>query len=142
MASSSQAIGTQKQKYRNGYEQTLTKYQAPNCQNCPLRGMCHKQTGNRKIEVNHHQRRLKKTATERLRSEEAIKKRKKRCADVEPVFANWKQNKSFRRFHLRGKQKGDDRNRPYSPGAQPTKVHKAVNERKPSKNGCIKGGLA
>ncbi len=100
-----QNIGTHKQKNRNGYEQTLTKYKAPNCEGCPLRGMCHKQTGNRIIEVNHNQRRLKKNAAERLRSEEGIKKRKKRCADVEPVFANWKQNKGFRRFNLRGKEK-------------------------------------
>jgi hypothetical protein len=25
--------------------------------------------------------------------------------DVEPVFANWKQNKNFRRTNLRGKEK-------------------------------------
>lgn len=67
--------------------------------------MCHKQKGNRIIEVNHNLRKHKAAAAERLRSQEGIKKRKKRCADVEPVFANWKQNKGFRRFLLRGKQK-------------------------------------
>lgn len=39
---------------------------------------------------------------QRLRSEEDIRKRKKRCADVELIFANWKQNKGFR---LRGNDK-------------------------------------
>lgn len=99
------SMGTHVQKNRSGYPQTITKYQAANCNGCPLRGMCHKQKGNRIIEVNHRLRRLKAAAAERLRSEEGIRKRKKRCWDVEPVFANWKQNKGFRRFHLRGKEK-------------------------------------
>ena len=100
-----QNIGTHKQKNRSGYTQTITKYQAPNCNGCPLRGRCHKQKGNRIIEVNHRLRKLKAQAAERLRSEEGIRKRKKRCCDVEPIFANWKQNKGFRRFRLRGKEK-------------------------------------
>lgn len=100
-----QRIGTHKEKNRSGYEQTITRYQAPNCNGCPLRGMCHKQKGNRIIEINHRLRKLKQQAAERLRSEEGIRKRKKRCCDVEPIFGNWKQNKSFRRFSLRGKDK-------------------------------------
>lgn len=98
-------MGTYKQKNKSGFEQTLTKYQAKNCGSCPMRGVCHKSKGNRTIELNHNLIRLKKKAAERLRSEEGIRKRKKRCADVEPVFANWKQNKNFRRTHLRGKDK-------------------------------------
>lgn len=100
-----QNTGTHKEKNRSGFEQTITTYQAPNCNGCPLRGTCHKQKGNRIIEVNHNLRKHKAAAAERLRSEEGIKKRKRRCADVEPVFANWKQNKGFRRFNLRGKEK-------------------------------------
>lgn len=98
-------IGSHIEKNRNGYAQTSTRYQAPNCNGCPLRGVCHKQKGNRIIEVNHNLRKLKNKAAERLRSEEGIRRRKNRCADVEPVFANWKQNKGFRRFRLRGKEK-------------------------------------
>lgn len=98
-------IGTHQEKNKNDYQQQITKYQAQNCQGCPIRGMCHKQKGNRIIEVNHRLRELKAKAAERLRSEEGIRKRKKRCWDVEPIFANWKQNKGFRRFHLRGKTK-------------------------------------
>jgi len=100
-----QNIGTHKEKNKSGYTQTITKYQAPNCNGCPLRGMCHKQKGNRIIEVNHKLRRLKAQAADLLRSDEGSRKRKKRCWDVEPIFANWKQNKGFRRFRLRGKDK-------------------------------------
>lgn len=100
-----QNIGTCKEKNRSGYEQAITKYRAQNCDGCPLRGMCHKQKGNRIVEINHNLRKLKAQAAQRLRSEEGIRKRKKRCHDVEPVFANWKQNKNFRRFRLRGKDK-------------------------------------
>ena len=70
-----------------------------------MRGVCHKSKRNRIVELNHNLRRLKKKAAEKLRSEEGIQKRKKRCVDVEPVFANWKQNKNFRRTNLRGKEK-------------------------------------
>jgi transposase len=100
-----QNIGTCKEKNRSGYEQAITKYRAQNCDGCPSRGMCHKQKGNRIVEINHNLRKLKAQAAQRLRSEEGIRKRKKRCHDVEPIFANWKQNKHFRRFRLRGKTK-------------------------------------
>ena len=100
-----QNIGTYKQKNKSGFEQTITKYQAKNCNGCPLRGVCHKSKHNRVAELNHNLIRLKKKAAQKLKSEEGIRKRKKRCVDVEPVFANWKQNKGFRRFHLRGKEK-------------------------------------
>lgn len=98
-------IGTYKTNNRSGYEQTITRYQAPNCNGCPLRGACHKSKGNRIAEINHNARILKNKAAERLRTEAGIQKRKKRCYDVEPIFANWKQNKGFRRFRLRGKEK-------------------------------------
>lgn len=98
-------IGSHKEQSKSGYEQHNSKYQAQNCEGCPVRGICHKQKGNRIVEVNHRLRDLKAQAAERLRSEEGIRKRKKRCHDVEPIFANWKQNKHFRRFHLRGKDK-------------------------------------
>ena len=100
-----QNIGTHKRYTASGFEQTVTRYQAANCNGCPMRGVCHKSKYNRVVELNHNLIRLKKKAAEKLRSEEGIRKRKKRCADVEPVFGNWKQNKGFRRFSLRGKDK-------------------------------------
>lgn len=88
-----------------GYRQTITCYQAKNCAGCPLKGTCHKGKGNRVIEVNHHLNQLKDKANERLKSEEGIRKRKQRCCDTEPVFANIKHNHHFKRFMLRGIKK-------------------------------------
>jgi transposase len=88
-----------------GYEQHLRKYQAKNCEGCPLRGVCHKAKGNRIIEVNHNLNRLKQIAWERLNSEEGVAHRKQRCHDVEPAFGNIKSNHGFRRFLLKGKKK-------------------------------------
>lgn len=90
------------QETRTGYTQTITTYQAQNCEGCPLRVSCHKQKGNRIVEINHAARKYKHQAAERLRSEEGKQRRRQRPVDVEPVFANWKQNKGFRRFMLRG----------------------------------------
>jgi transposase len=88
-----------------GFIQTVTKYQAKNCNECPLNGSCHKSKGNRIIEINHRLNQLKQQANGNLLSEEGIKKRKQRCHDVEPVFACIKNNHGFKRFMLRGKEK-------------------------------------
>lgn len=97
--------GTYTRKTTTGYEQKITKYEAGNCSQCPLNGVCHKSKSNRVIEVSHHLNKLRQQAKERLLSEEGIKKRKQRCHDVEPVFANIKNNHGFKRFMLRGKEK-------------------------------------
>jgi len=98
-------IGDVKRKSGNGYVQTSRRYQAKNCSNCPLNGACHKSKTNRIIEINLNLKRQKQKADELLNSENGIRHRKKRCFDVEPVFANIKQNHGFRRFMLRGKEK-------------------------------------
>jgi len=95
-------IGEGTKKTSTGYEQTYTRYQALNCQRCPLRGACHKQKGNRIIEVNHKLRKYKAKAREMLMSEKGLEKRSQRPADVEATFGIIKQNKGFRRFMLRG----------------------------------------
>lgn len=97
--------GSYSKKTAAGYLQRITKYEAKNCNGCPLHGSCHKSKGNRIIEINHHLNELKQQANQRLLSEDGIKKRKQRCHDVEPVFANIKNNHGFKRFMLRGKQK-------------------------------------
>ncbi|WP_436491691.1 IS1182 family transposase [Chitinophaga sp. ARDCPP14] len=96
---------TYKSRSRAGYEQTITQYQSRNCDGCPLRGDCHQQSGNRIIDVNHNYRRLKNQAEKRLRTRRGIQKRKQRCFDTEPVFANIKHNHHFKRFMLRGIEK-------------------------------------
>lgn len=98
-------IGSLVKKNDNGFEQTITRYQARNCNGCPLRGACHKSKENRIIEINHNLNKHKNKARELLTSEEGVKHRKQRAKDVEPVFGNIKQNKGFRRFMLRGKKK-------------------------------------
>lgn len=98
-------IGNRTDTTSTGFKQNLTLYRAQNCEGCPLRGVCHQGKGNRTIAINHQLNQLKQQADERLQSEEGIAHRKKRCWDVEPVFANIKNNHHFRRFMLRGKEK-------------------------------------
>jgi len=98
-------IGESQRTTDNGFIQIARRYQARNCANCPLNGACHKLKGNRIIAINQNLKRLKQRVYELLNSEEGIQRRKKRCYDVEPVFANIKQNHGFRRFMLRSKEK-------------------------------------
>lgn len=97
--------GERKRTGKDGIERSYACYQAQRCEGCPLRGMCHKASDNRVIEVNHQLRRLKRQARALLLSEEGIKHRKKRPCDVEPVFGNIKYNKGFKRFMLAGCEK-------------------------------------
>lgn len=98
-------IGQYTSKKKNGFVQTLTRYQAKNCDGCPLRAECHRQKDNRIIEVNHNLNRLKRKANKRLKTKKGVQKRKQRCFDTEPVFANIKHNHLFKRFMLRGIEK-------------------------------------
>ena len=97
--------GTKKNKSDLGYISTLTRYQAQNCQGCPLRGLCHKSNNNRIIEVNYKLQEYKRKAREMLLSEQGIYHRGKRCIEPEAVFAQIKNNSLFNRFKLRGLQK-------------------------------------
>jgi tmRNA-binding protein len=94
--------GTGTQLNRTGYLQHLTLYQAKGCAGCPLRKQCHQQKGDRIIKVNNNLNRLKQQADKRLKTKRGIQKRKQRCCDTEPVFAQIKHNHHFRRFLLRG----------------------------------------
>jgi len=98
-------INTYENQTKNGFTQEIHRYQAQNCQGCPLRGSCHKAKGNRIIERNHNLIRLKDKAKNLLLSEEGVAHRKRRCWDVEAVFGNIKQNMGFKRFMLRGMEK-------------------------------------
>lgn len=98
-------IGTHQEKSQTGFVKQIKRYQAQNCSLCPMNGACHKQKGNRVIQVNHKLNQLKIKAKENLLSAEGIRHRKKRPADVEAVFGNIKQNKNFKRFMLRGLEK-------------------------------------
>lgn len=98
-------IGTFTKKTDNGFQQTITQYQAHNCVGCPLRGACHKQAGNRIIEVNMNLRLHKEKIREKLHSEEGIRHRKQRPQDVEATFGQIKSNHNFKRLRLKGLEK-------------------------------------
>src|ERR1700761_9548848 len=86
----------------SGFEQLLTRYQSKNCSGCPLRSQCNPDFAYRTIEVNLNWHRLKQKAQKRLKTKRGVQKRKQRCFDTEPVFAQLKHNHHFRRFLLRG----------------------------------------
>lgn len=95
-------IGSYERKTANGFTQRIHRYQAINCNGCPLRASCYKAKENRVVERNHNLIRLKKQAKEKLLSEDGIAHRKQRCWDIEAIFGNIKQNMNFKRFMLRG----------------------------------------
>ena len=90
---------------KSGYNQVHSKYRAQNCKGCPIRGVCFKGQNNRVVERNHNLEYYKQKARENLLSEIGEIKRKKRTADVEPVFAHIKSNRNFKRFTHRGLEK-------------------------------------
>ena len=98
-------IGKKKSKSDLGYISTLIRYQAKNCQGCPLRGLCHQSKTNRIIEINYRLNQYKRNARQRLTSEQGIYHRGKRCIEPEAVFAQIKHNSQFNRFRLRGLEK-------------------------------------
>ena len=93
------------QPNHSGYEQTLTRYRSRHCTDCPLRGQCSPDHDYRTIEVNLNWHRLKQKAEKRLKTKRGVQKRKQRCFDTEPVFAQIKHNHQFKRFLLRGMDK-------------------------------------
>ena len=99
------AIGHRTRKSALGYKQINTLYQAKNCEGCPMRGPCHKGAGNRTIESNPRLVRYKQIIRKKLNSEQGLKYRSQRPADVEAVFGIIKHNRNFKRFNLRGLDK-------------------------------------
>ena len=89
----------------NGFVQTISRYRARNCNGCPLRCRCHRGRSERIVQVNHRLRKIKEREREKLLSDEGLKYRSQRPQDVEAVFGNLKNNKHFKRFHLRGLKK-------------------------------------
>ena len=94
--------GTVQSKTKTGFIQTISRYQATNCNGYQIKVSCHKSKDNRIIEINHVLKKYKQQVKQNLQSEKGIYHRKKRPADVEPVFANIKNNHQFKRFLLRG----------------------------------------
>jgi hypothetical protein len=100
-------IGKSNRKSELGYEAEVFYYQAINCNDCPLRGQCHKSQGNRRIEVNHRLKELKQEVRERLLSEEGQKIYKRRATEPESVFGQLKSNSKYNRFRMYGLKKNE-----------------------------------
>lgn len=99
-------IGTAHSKTPSGYRSENARYRAQNCKGCPLRCMCYKAKGDRRIiEVNHRLNKYKKKARELLTSEDGLKHRGRRCIEPEAVFGQMKFNMAYRRFRHFGKDK-------------------------------------
>ena len=66
-------IGDVQSKSDLGYVSTVSRYRARNCVGCPLRCLCYKGKGDRRIiEVNHRSNAFRAKAIERLTSEEGL----------------------------------------------------------------------
>jgi hypothetical protein len=94
-------IGEKTTINEHGFESKVSRYQAINCECCPLKGLCTKAKGNRIIEVNHRLVRYKQEARLRLLSEQGILHRKKRPIEPEAVFGQMKFNMGYKRFRHR-----------------------------------------
>jgi hypothetical protein len=92
-------------KSESGYISNLTIYQAKNCANCPLKCLCHRAKGNRRIEINHNLNQHRKKARELLTGEEGLFHRSRRPIEPEAVFGQTKSNKNYNRFRHFGKDK-------------------------------------
>lgn len=99
-------VGTAHSKTASGYRSENARYRAQNCKGCPLRCLCYKAKGDRRIiEVNHRLNQYKRKARELLTSEEGIRHRGRRCIEPEAVFGQMKSNMAYRRFRHFGKDK-------------------------------------
>ncbi len=97
--------GTSTRKTDSGYISKISIYEAKNCQDCPLRVMCHNAKTNRRIEVNHNLNRHKQRARELLTSQEGLLHRSRRPIEPEAVFGQTKSNKNYNRFRHLDKDK-------------------------------------
>ena len=99
-------IGTSHSKTASGYMSESARYRAQNCKGCPLRCLCYKAKGDRRIiEVNHRLNGYKRKARELLTSDDGLKQRGRRCIEPEAVFGQMKFNMAYRRFRHFGKDK-------------------------------------
>lgn len=80
-------------------------YECEDYTDCPLKSLCTKSKGNRKIYWNPIYEEMKAKARAALGDEQKASLYAKRKADVESVFGNIKSNLLFTRFLLRGLKK-------------------------------------
>ena len=69
-------IGEKNRKTANGFIQTHRLYQAKNCEGCPMRGPCHKATGNRILQRSPNLIRHRQKIKHLLESDLGLEKRR------------------------------------------------------------------
>ena len=94
-----------KRKNESGYEQDFKIYECQDCTGCPLKLLCTKSKGNRKVYWNPIYEEMKAKTKAALDDEQKATLYAQRKVDVESVFGNIKGNLSFTRFRLRGIEK-------------------------------------
>ncbi len=96
---------TLERQTKTGFITHVRVYECEDCSGCPHKSQCTKAAGNRTIHYNPTLERYKSQARDNLNSEYGIALRKRRGIEVETVFGDFKHNRWFRRFHLRGLEK-------------------------------------
>ena len=95
--------GEGNRKSDSGFISNVSYYEAKKCDCCPLKCMCYKAKGNRRIEVNHNLNHHKERVRQLLTSEEGLYHRSMRPIEPESVFGQGKSNKQYYRFRHFGK---------------------------------------
>jgi transposase len=94
------------EKSPSGYELKKRIYRTASCEGCPERGKCYRGTKPYKeIKVSSEFMKLRELSYENIKSDEGIILRMNRSIQVEGVFGVLKEDYSFRRFLIRGKEK-------------------------------------
>jgi len=90
----------------NRYVSSRRVYECFDCQDCPVKADCTRSKYNRRIYIGVALEAMKKTARDLLLSPRGLEARSQRPIEVEAVFGRLKHNWGFRRFMLRGLEKG------------------------------------
>lgn len=92
---------------KTGFTSTIRVYEGEDCSTCPVKAKCTKAKGNRQLYYNQRLEAFKKQAQENLNSEHGKQLRRRRGFEVETPFGDFRRNRLFSRFHLRGLPKVD-----------------------------------
>lgn len=98
-------IYTKHGKTKQGYETETRIYECEDCSDCPLKNLCTKSSGDRRLQRNVRMQQFRKDARNKLLSETGREIYGRRKIEVEPVFGQLKWNRDFKRFLLRGMEK-------------------------------------
>lgn len=98
-------LETRQRESATGFISISRIYECDDCSSCPYKPKCTKAKGNRQFYYNQELEYYKEQARTNLTSDLGIKLRRRRGYEIETFFGDLKQNRSFRRFSLRGKKK-------------------------------------